>query len=147
MQKSRIGLSFQDHHTLRKQAPMTATSKQANPVHEHALPIQNTSQSGPPAPSAHVHKLPQQVLKPIDSLALRKVQHPNNGRTCVNRLPLIKQEILSHYSCCFDEIGQFPGEQYKFHLKPEYKPARHAPGKFQSTLRKPSKKKSSLWWN
>ena len=41
----------------------------------------------------------------------------------------MKQEILSHYSSCFDGIGQFPGEPYKFYLKPEHKPARHAPRK------------------
>ena len=39
----------------------------------------------------------------------------------------MKQEILSHYSSCFEGIGQFPGEPYKFHLKSEYRPARHAP--------------------
>ena len=89
--------------------------------------MQNTSQSGPPAPSAHVHKTPQQVLKPGDSLALRKVHHPHNGRTCVNRLPLTKQDILSHSSSCFEGIEHFPGDPYKFHLKPEHKPARHAP--------------------
>ena len=77
----------------------------------------------------HVHKLPPQVLKPGDSLALRKVQHPHNGRTSVNRLPLTKQDILSHYSGCSEGIGCFPGEPYKFHLKPEHKPSRHAPRK------------------
>ena len=110
-------------------ASTTATAKQADAVHVNALPVQNTSQSGPPAPSAHVHKPPQQVLKPGESLALRKVQHLHNGRTCVNRLPLMKQDILSHYSGCFESIGHFPGELYKFHLKPEHKPARHAPRK------------------
>ena len=69
---------------------------QSRQVHAHTLPVQGTSQSGPPAPCAHVHKLPQQVLKSGDSLALRKVQHPHNSRTSVNRLPLTKQEILSH---------------------------------------------------
>ena len=47
----------------------------------------------------------------------------------MNRLPLTKQDILSHYSSCFEGIGCFPGELYKFHLKPEHKPARHAPRK------------------
>ena len=47
----------------------------------------------------------------------------------MNRLPLTKQEILSHYSSCFEGIGQLPGELYKFHLKPEHKPARTAPRK------------------
>ena len=105
---------------------MTGATMQVNPVHVHTFPEQNTSWSGPPAPGAHVHKLPQQVLKSLDLVALRKVLHPHNGRTSVNRLPLMKQEILSHYSSCFEGIGQFPGEPYKFHLKPEHKPARHA---------------------
>ena len=39
----------------------------------------------------------------------------------------MKQDILSHYSGCFEGIGHFPGDPYKFHLKPEHKPARHAP--------------------
>ena len=107
----------------------TVTSKQAKPVHAHTFPVLNTSWSGPPAPSAYVHKPPQQVLKPEDSVALRKVQHPHNSRTSVNRLPLTKQDILSCYSGCFEGIGQCLGELYKFHLKPEHKPARHAPRK------------------
>ena len=104
-------------------------AKQADTVHVNVLPMQNTSWSGPPAPSTHVHKPLQQVLKPGDSLALRKAQHLHHGRTCVNRLPLMKQDILSHYSSCFEGIGCFSGEPYKFHLKPEHKPARHAPRK------------------
>ena len=47
----------------------------------------------------------------------------------MNRLPLKKQDILSQYSGCFEGIGHFPGDLYKFHLKPEYKPAQHAPRK------------------
>ena len=78
---------------------------------------------------AHVHKSTVQVCKPGESLALRKVKRPHNGRTSVNRLSLTKQDILSHYSGCFEGIGCFPGDLYKFHLKPEHKPARHAPRK------------------
>ena len=77
----------------------------------------------------HVHQPTVQVCKPGESLALRKVKHPLNGRTSVNRLPLMKQDILSQYSDCFEGIGCFPGDLYKFHLKPEHKPARHAPRK------------------
>ena len=47
----------------------------------------------------------------------------------MNRLPLTKQDILSQYSGCFEGIGHFPGDPYKFHLKPEHKPAQHAPRK------------------
>ena len=85
----------------------TTTTKQVDPVHVH----ENTSWSGPPAHCAHVHKSTIQVCKPGESLALRKVKHPHNGRTSVNRLPLMKQDILSQHSGCFEGIG------------PEHKPA------------------------
>ena len=110
--------------TTTASAPAT-TAKQADPVHVHII----TSWSGPPAHCAHVHKPLKQVCRPGELLALRKVKHPHNGRTSVNRLPLTKQDILSHYSSCFEGIGCFLGEPYKFHLKPEHKPARHAPRK------------------
>ena len=71
----------------------------------------------------------KQVCRPGELLASRKVKHPHNGSTSVNRLPLTKQDILSHYSSCFEGIGCFPGERYKFYLKPEHKPAIHAPRK------------------
>ena len=78
----------------------------------------------------HVHQPTSQVCKPGESLALRKVNHPLNGyQTFVSRLPLTKQDILSQYSGCFEGIGHFPGDLYKFHLKPDHKPARHAPRK------------------
>ena len=71
----------------------------------------------------HVHQPLSQVCKLGESLSLRKVKHPLNGRTSVSRLPLTKQDILSQYSGCFEGIGCFPGDPYKFHLKPEHKPA------------------------
>ena len=77
----------------------------------------------------HVHQTESQVCKPGETLALRKVQHPHNGKTSMSRFSLTKQEILSHYSSCFEGIGHFPGDLYKFHLKPDHKPARHAPRK------------------
>ena len=104
---------------------MATTTKQVDPVHVH----KNASWNGPPAHCAHVHKSTIQVCKPGELLALRKVKHPHNGRTLVNRLPLTKQEILSHYSSCFEGIEHFPGDPYKFHLKSKHKPARHAPKK------------------
>ena len=71
----------------------------------------------------HVHQPLSQVCKPGELLALRKVKHPLNGKTSVSRLPLTKQDILSQYSSCFEGIECFPGDPYKFHLKPDYKPA------------------------
>ena len=90
---------------------------------------QNTSHNGHPPCCMHVHQPQSRVCKPGELLALRKVKHPHNGKTSVSRFPLTKQEILSQYSSCFEGIGCFPGEPYKFHLKPDYKPARHAPRK------------------
>ena len=101
----------------------TTTTKQVNPVYVH----QDTSRKAPLAHCAHVHKSTIQVCKPGESLALRKVKPPHNGRTSVNKLPLTKQDILSQYAGCFEGIGHFPGDLYKFHLKPEHKPAQHAP--------------------
>ena len=42
--------------------------------------------------------------------------------------PLMKQSILEVYSDVFTGIGKFPGNPYKFQLKPNVKPTRHAPG-------------------
>ena len=95
------------------------TTKQVNPVQVH----QETPCKALLEHCMHVHQPAVQVCKPGESLALRKVKHPLNGRTSVNRLPLTKQDILSQYSSCFEGIGCFPGDPYKFHLKPEYKPA------------------------
>ena len=83
-----------------------AMTKQVDPVHLHKY----TSQSGVPTHCAYVHESIIPVCKPGESLALRKVKHPHNGRTSVSRLPLTKQDILSHYSGCFEGIGHFPGE-------------------------------------
>ena len=101
------------------------TPKQVNLVQEHP----ETSHKALLEHCMHVQQPAVQVCKPGESLALRKVKHPHNGRTSVNRLPLMKQDILSQYSSCFEGIGCFPGDPYKFHLKPEHKPARHAPRK------------------
>ena len=104
--------------------PSTATSgrmttKQVNPVQVH----QETPCQALLEDCMHVHQPVSQVCKPGESLALQKVKHPLNGRTSVSRLPLTKQDILSQYSSCFEGIGCFPGDPYKFHLKPEHKPA------------------------
>ena len=43
--------------------------------------------------------------------------------------PLTKQDILDVYSDFFTRIGKFPGMPYKFQLKQNAKPTRHAPRK------------------
>ena len=103
----------------------TMTRQQVNPIQ---VP-QDTSCNTHLESCMHVHQPISQVCKPGESLALRKVKHPLNGKTSVSRLPLTKQDILSQYSGCFEGIRRFPGDLYKFHLKPDYKPAQHAPRK------------------
>ena len=116
--------------SFRTTTPSTATTgrmttKQDNPVQVH----QETSYKALLEHCMHVHQPTSQVCKPGELLALRKVKHPLKGRTSVNRLPLMEQDIWSQYSSCFEGIGHFPGDPYKFHLKPEQKAARHAPRK------------------
>ena len=43
--------------------------------------------------------------------------------------PLKKHDILKTYADVFTGIGKFPGLPYKFQLKPNAKPTRHAPRK------------------
>ena len=110
--------------SFRTTTPSTATTgrmttKQVNPVQ---VP-QDTSHKAHLESCMHVHQPVSQVYIPGELLAWRQVKHPLNGRTSVSRLPLTKQDILSQYSGCFEGIGHFPGDPYKFHLKPDYKPA------------------------
>ena len=105
--------------------PNTMTKELVNPIHVS----QDTSHNTHLESCMHVHQPMSQVCKPGESLALRKVKHPLNGKTSMSRLPLTKQDILSQYSGCFEGIRHFPGDLYKFHLKPDCKAAPHAPRK------------------
>ena len=58
----------------------------------------------------------------------------NNSKWSINKSqlqgsPLTKQDILDIYSDVFTRTGKFPGMPYKFQLKENAKPARHAPRK------------------
>ena len=118
-QVAQLVVSFRTTTPLAPATTDTMTTKQVNPVHVH----QETSCKAPLGHCALFHKLTIQVCKPGELLALRKVKHPHNGRTSVNRLPLTKQDIPSQYSGCFEAIGSYPGDPHKFHLKPKHKPA------------------------
>ena len=63
----------------------------------------------------------------------------NSNKWSVNKSqlqgsPLTKQDILDIYSDVFTRIGKFPGMPYKFQLKQNAKPARHAPRKVPTHL-------------
>ena len=106
------------------------------PTTNTAQPASTRRPSELPPCCRHVLQAKSQTHTSGETPALRKVQHPHNGRTSVSRFPLTKQEILSQYSGCFEGIGRFPGDPYKFHLKPDYKPAQHAPRKVPVHLEK-----------
>ena len=116
--------------SFRTTTPSTATTGRMITKQVHPVQVpQDTPHKTHLESCMHVHQPVSQVCKPGELLALRKVKHLLNGRTSVSRLPLTKQDILSQYSSCFEGIGCFPGDLYKFHLKPEHKPAQHAPRK------------------
>ena len=64
----------------------------------------------------------------------------NNSSKCsiskeqLQGTPLMKQDILEIHSDVFTGIGKFSGDPYKFQLKPNAKPARHAPRKVPTHL-------------
>ena len=63
----------------------------------------------------------------------KKLSNNSNKHSILERQlqggPLTKQDILDVYSDVFTRIGKFPGLPYKFQLKPNAKPTRHAPRK------------------
>ena len=65
-------------------AKTTPSLRQLTPV----IP-QNTSRNGLSQCCMHVHQPTSQVCKPGESLALRKVKHPHNGKTC-DQIPIDK---------------------------------------------------------
>ena len=108
---------------LRTTMPANTTPSSRQPTSEIH---QNSSHSEPPICCMHVHQPQSQACKPGEPPALRKVKTPHNGKTSMNRSPLAKQEISSQFSGCFEGIGRFPGDLYKFHCQPDHQMARHA---------------------
>ena len=97
------------------------------------------------------HILPQSEVTPINVSKVGKsfLHHEmkgsaeklsNNSTKCsiskeqLQGGPLTKQDILETYSDVFTGIGKLPGLPYKFQLKPNAKPARHAPRKVPTHL-------------
>ena len=131
--------------SFRTTTPSTATTgrmttKQVNPVQVHP----ETSCKALLEHCMHVYQPAIQACKPGESLALRKVKHPHNGRTSVNRLPLTKQDILSQYSGCFEGIGHFPGTHTNFTSNQNTSLHDMHQRKFQSTLNLLLRRKSNL---
>ena len=105
---------------------------------------QDSSHNGLPQCCMHVHQPVSQVCRLGELLAFRKVKHPHNSKTSVSRFPLTKQDILSQYSGCFEGIGHFPGDPYKFHLSQTTSQQDMHQEKFQSTLKLHLRRRSTL---
>ena len=85
------------------------------------------------APSAQQHlvpkPLPHQKMKGSGRRLSNNSRKQSISQSQLKDCPLMKQDILHVYSDVFTGIGKFPGMPYKFQLKENVKPARHAPRK------------------
>ena len=109
--------------------PPPKTKTKANTSHSTRRPASGTHQFPshlPPTYCMHVHQKQSQTCRPGEPLALREVKHPHKGRTSVSRSPSTKQEVLSQFSGCFEEIGHFTRDPCKPHLKSGLQSTRHA---------------------
>ena len=83
------------------------------------------SASGDLAPKTSLH----QKMKGSDEKLSNDSKKWSISQSQLKDHPLMKQDILQVYSDVFTGIGKFPGMPYKFQLKENAKPTRHAPRK------------------
>ena len=85
------------------------------------------------APSAQQHLVPKpslhQKMKGSSGKLSNDSKKQSISQSQLKDCPLMKQDILHVYSDVFTGIGKFPGMPYKFQLKENAKPTRHAPRK------------------
>ena len=89
-----------------------------------ATPIHASNRDDFPAKSF----LHQKMNGTEKKLSNNSIKHSISKRQ-LQGSPLKKQDILETYADVFTGIGKFPGLPYKFQLKPNAKPTRHAPRK------------------
>ena len=90
------------------------------------------------APSAQQHLVPKpsphQKMKGSGRKLSDNSRKQSISQSQLKDCPLTKQDILHVYSDVFTGIGKFPGMLYKFQLKDNTKPTRHAPRKVPYTF-------------
>ena len=94
--------------------------------------VENTS-----SPTVNASKKGDMAAKPFHHQKMNGSEEKlsnNSNKWSINQSqlqgdPLTKQDILDVYSDVFTRVGKFPGMPYKLQLKPNAKPARHAPRK------------------
>ena len=120
--------------------PNTMTRQQVNPIQVSQDMSHNTHLES----CMHVHQPISQVCKPGESLALRKVKHPLNGKTSVSRLPLTSKTFYHNILVALKELDVFQGIRTNFTSSQTTSLHDMHQGKFQSTLKQPLRRKSSL---
>ena len=91
------------------------------------------------------HSFLHQIMNgPEKKLSDNSTKH-SITREQLQGIPLTKQDILETYANVFTRIGKFPGLPYKFQLKPNAKPTRHAPRKVPIHLQDVFHEKSGIW--
>ena len=101
-------------------------------VHKPCYTVENTS-----SPTVNASKKGDVVAKSFLHQKMNGSEEKlssNSNKWSINKSqlqgsPLTKQDILDIYSDVFTGIGKFPGMPYKFQLKQNANPARHAPRK------------------
>ena len=109
--------------------------------------VENTS-----SPTVNASKKGDVVAKSFHHQKMNESEEKlsnNSNKQSINQSqlqgdPLTKQDILDVYSDVFTGIGKFPGMPYKFQLKENAKPARHAPRKVPIHYKMPSTKKPGI---
>ena len=96
--------------------------------------FQENTQVTPTQPTAHLDQLQMHGNSSLhlqnEGTCVEKCSHSSKWSLTKEQLqgvPLMKQDILEVYSDIFTGIGKFPSTPYKFQLKPNVKPMRHAP--------------------
>ena len=94
-------------------------------VENSSSPTVNASKKGDVAAKSSLH----QKMNGSEVKLSNNSNKQSINKSQLQGSPLTKQDILDVYSDVFTRIGKFPGMPYKFQLKQNAKPARHAPRK------------------
>ena len=101
-------------------------------VENSSSPTVNASKKGDVVAKSSLHQKMNgsevKLSNNSNKWSIKKSQHAAN-KSQLQGDPLTKQDILDIYSDVFTRMGKFPGMPYKFQLKQNAKPTRHAPRK------------------
>ena len=101
---------------------------------ENSSKFQRNTKATPTQPIAHLDNAKMQGDSFLhcqnEGTVIEKCFHSTKQSITKDQLqgmPMMKEDILEVYSDIYNRIGKFPSAPYKFQLKPNVKPTRHAP--------------------